>query len=191
MPRVPTFDRAALLERAMGTFWENGFSATGIRDLCTETGVAPTSLYNSFGDKEGLFVAVLDHYLETRYWPRLKLVDADPSGLSAIKRALDNARTVHRGDPVGCLIVNTALEMGLRHPAVARRLEDAFIEVQRVLGNAVARAQQSGEIPPEKDPEKVTGVIFSALVSLRVLARLPVSEARLDSFVDGALDAIT
>ena len=60
-PMVGTrqFDEDALLEAALNTFWQNGFTATSMIDVAEATGVQRGSLYNAYGDKRGIFL-VLD-----------------------------------------------------------------------------------------------------------------------------------
>ena len=64
MGRPREFDEDELLEKAMLAFWEKGLQKTSMRELEAKTGVKQVSLYNAFGDKEGLFLAVLDRYAD-------------------------------------------------------------------------------------------------------------------------------
>ena len=48
--------------RAMEAFWANGYDATSLDDLMSETGLSRSSLYNAFGDKLDLFIAALGTY---------------------------------------------------------------------------------------------------------------------------------
>src|ERR1700733_7569862 len=56
------FDEDALLEVALKTFWQNGFSATAMIDLAEATGVQRGSLYHAYGDKERLFLLAFERY---------------------------------------------------------------------------------------------------------------------------------
>ncbi len=59
MARPREFDRDQVVDRAVDVFWRKGFEATSIRDLVEATGLNRGSLYNTFGDKAGLFEAAL------------------------------------------------------------------------------------------------------------------------------------
>ena len=50
-----------LVEKAMAVFYRHGFAATGMERLVEETGISKRSMYNYFGTKEALIVAVLRH----------------------------------------------------------------------------------------------------------------------------------
>src|SRR5882762_1036593 len=64
MSRTPEFDREQVLDEALRAFWRNGYEATSLNDLLEATGLARQSLYNTFGDKHGLFLASLRRYTE-------------------------------------------------------------------------------------------------------------------------------
>ncbi len=50
---------ARLLATARKVFFEKGYAATSMDDLCAEAGVTRGALYHNFGGKEGLFEAVV------------------------------------------------------------------------------------------------------------------------------------
>lgn len=51
--------RERLLEAAMHLFASKGYAAASVRDIVNAAGVTAPSLYHHFGNKEGLFLAVL------------------------------------------------------------------------------------------------------------------------------------
>jgi len=60
--RPLSFDRDAALQRAMEVFWAHGYEASSLQDLTQAMGINPPSLYAAFGDKEKLFMEVVDRY---------------------------------------------------------------------------------------------------------------------------------
>ena len=60
--RKRQFDEDTVLERATEVFWRRGFAATSVDDLVHATGLGRGSLYGAFGNKEALFIRVVDHY---------------------------------------------------------------------------------------------------------------------------------
>ena len=51
--------RDELVRKALDTFYRNGFHATGMDMIASETGVSKTSIYKHFRTKEDLILAVL------------------------------------------------------------------------------------------------------------------------------------
>ena len=74
--RPREFDEEAALEAAMDAFWQKGYEATSLSDLCTCTGLHKGSLYQAFGDKHQLFMRALLHYADILTGQRL-----DPTAL--------------------------------------------------------------------------------------------------------------
>ena len=88
MAGVKQFDRDDLLDHAMTVFWRNGYQATSIQDLVEATGVNRGSLYATFGDKRGLFLAVIEHYSDRFGKPVMAELN-DPDPRRAIERMLE------------------------------------------------------------------------------------------------------
>jgi TetR/AcrR family transcriptional regulator len=51
--------RERLLKAAMRLFASRGYAATSVRDIVSAAGVTAPSLYHHFGNKEGLFLAIM------------------------------------------------------------------------------------------------------------------------------------
>ncbi|MCF7223257.1 TetR/AcrR family transcriptional regulator [Marilutibacter chinensis] len=56
--------RAAILEAAKRTFTQQGFDGTSMDQVAAEASVSKLTVYSHFGDKEGLFSAVVEAHCE-------------------------------------------------------------------------------------------------------------------------------
>lgn len=61
---IPTA-REKLLEAALGTIREKGYSATSVEVLCARAGVTKGAFFHHFKSKDALAVAAADHWSET------------------------------------------------------------------------------------------------------------------------------
>ena len=50
----------------MKVFWREGYEGASIERLARETEMPRATLYQVYGDKEGLFLAAVEHYADTR-----------------------------------------------------------------------------------------------------------------------------
>src|SRR5258707_14045227 len=85
--RPRAFDQQAALDRAMMLFWQQGDEPTSLSDLSRAMGINAPSIYAAFGNKERLFLRVLDRYLETRMGEIERVFQA-PSTAEAAGRQL-------------------------------------------------------------------------------------------------------
>ena len=69
-PRSPgrprEFDLDQALDKAIGTFSENGYYATSLGKLTAAMEIAEGSLYKAFRDKRGVFLAAFERYVMLR-----------------------------------------------------------------------------------------------------------------------------
>jgi AcrR family transcriptional regulator len=64
MGRHKEFDVEKTLDKALNVFWKKGFADTSMTDLEEATGLKKPSLYLAFGDKDAVFIASLNRYLD-------------------------------------------------------------------------------------------------------------------------------
>jgi TetR/AcrR family transcriptional regulator, transcriptional repressor for nem operon len=147
MGRTRAFDEIAVLTGAMTAFREHGFAGASVRDLERATGVSAGSLYNAFGDKEGLYRAAFEFYFQVVIAPRLvaarTLEDLETAFLDIFEPPMN--------DGFGCLVVNGVVEFGgdAAAPAadlIARGMDTVDHSLARVLaaelGPAMGAAPQ-------------------------------------------------
>ena len=99
MARTPEFDHDQVLDAALQAFWEKGYEATSLNDLLEATGLARQSLYNTFGDKRGLFLASLRRYADVGVG-RLSEALEGGSVRAAIRGVLRGRAALRRARPV-------------------------------------------------------------------------------------------
>jgi len=104
----------AILEIAIGVFWDKGYEATSIADILKATGLHKGSLYQTFGDKKSLFIACLTCYQEQMLNKISQTVNAAENPIKGLKLAMHEMITESctQGEcsNKGCMAVNTLVE---------------------------------------------------------------------------------
>ena len=172
MARPREFDEAAVLDAAVACFWGRGFSATSVRDLAGEMGLAGASLYNAFGDKRALFRRALETYVEQGIGARIaRLADLPPRAAlegffaEVVEKSLTDA------DRRGCMLINAAAEITSDDPELRTAVADVLSWIEAYFRSQAAAAQAEGTISAHLSAEDVARLLLCSLIGLRVLAR--------------------
>jgi AcrR family transcriptional regulator len=181
MPRRPSYDTRAVIEAAREVFSERGVEMTSIADLEQRTGLNRSSLYNAFGNKDGLFEAALRSYLEEGIQARLTSLGQPSAGLDSVAAFFSGMGQTFRADPArgerGCLMVNTVAELGSRDPRAA--LASAYRDVFRSAFRTALRQAAARQDMSEKRVRSRADLLASMTMGLFITARIdPVDAAR-------------
>ncbi|MEV5572577.1 TetR/AcrR family transcriptional regulator [Spirillospora sp. NPDC052269] len=191
MGRPKQFDPDAAVVQAMDVFWRKGYGATTPQDLVVALGIGKGSLYHAFGSKHALFEKALERYRDDQAAGLIELLGSPGPVKERLRRALEFLVEVNVVDPRGCMVVNTAAELGGGgDPEVSETVRNQFARTRAAFRGAVEEAQRSGEIDPGRDPGAVSSMILSSLLGLQVLARAGESREQLNQVVDGLLDTL-
>src|ERR1700676_1667062 len=110
--RSRSYDESQVLTGAMHAFRRSGYSRVSIPDLELATGLSAGSIYNSFGDKRGIFLAAFEHYLHAVLERRIASFARPEHGLSGLRQLFLTLSREPDGETFGCLITNAAIEFG-------------------------------------------------------------------------------
>lgn len=174
MARPREFRDNDVLTRAMLLFWQQGFEATGIKQLETATGLRVSSLYNRFGSKESLYAEVLTHYIERVVQWRIDRYLGDPDPIAGIRAFFQSTWDYidEQRPGMACLLSNSALELGHRHPPLRELIEDGMNRVEQALLAALIRAVDRGQLPDGTDTVKLARQLAMGLQGLLVSTRV-------------------
>lgn len=173
MARPREFDEAEVLGKIVRRFWWRGYAATSVRDLEAASGIGIASLYNAFGGKRALFVAALERYSEHQTRACLREIERIPSPAARIRTFVGRVIEAALDDPdrMGCLVINTAIELGPRDPEIAGLVDAHLREVEAFFRRSLEAAVTAGEADPDLVPQDAARSFSALMFGLRVLAR--------------------
>ena len=112
MARTRSFDETAVLTAAMHAFRRDGYAGVSIKQLEQVTGLTSGSLYNAYGDKDGLFQAAFAYYVDVFVVGRLRAHTGPDATLDDLEEYFLALLRSPLNDGHGCLVTNTAVEFG-------------------------------------------------------------------------------
>ena len=170
--RPLSFDREVALGQAMLLFWQHGYEATSLKDLTSALGVPPSSIYSAFGDKKGLFLEAVDHYLSVPVTSETIIAQA-ATARDAARELMLAAATGFTGTdtPKGCLLASSAISCSDGATEVKEELAVRRRAIESLLTRRIDKAIRSGEIPNTSDAESLAAHTMAVIQGMSTLAR--------------------
>jgi TetR/AcrR family transcriptional regulator, transcriptional repressor for nem operon len=189
--RPAKFDREEVLDKAMLLFWRKGYEATLLDDLTREMGINRPSLYNTFGDKDALYLESLTRYGEIHGGKMLATLERAHSiqqGFRDIFADLIDEST--QGCCRGCMIVNNTVEQCSVSESANSFAKETDEASKRAFATAIRRAQQEGALAPTRDPDALAVYLYSAIQGLQLRAKAGDSKRELEAVAELSLTVL-
>ncbi len=170
MARTKEFSPDEALQSAMEVFWQKGYEATSMRDLLERTKLHKASLYQTFGNKERLFISALKRFCMSALEP-FKAISKSATPLSDLKQLM--LTVCSSPDPSnGCMLANTAAEVATRNDNIAAVVQDSLNKRQQMLRAILIQAQDVGELSKAADVKVLAEYLNTFLMGFGVMMRM-------------------
>ncbi len=161
----------------MREFWLRGYHATSIPKLESAMGINRQSLYDTFQNKQTLFLHVLQYYHENIIVKNFSYIEQASSPRQGIRsyfseRAKD---ALSKGEILGCLVTNSIAELAQHDQAIQRQTNVTLKHMIKVFKDTLIRAQKANEISQNIDVESTADMLVNCAQGLFVLSRTNVT----------------
>jgi len=183
--RPRNFDRDEALDTALKLFWRHGYEGTSIATLAEAIGISIPSLYLAFGNKERLFLRVVEHY--DRYGGLLYEHAFRQTSAREIMRAVllgEVELVAGRETPDGCLMVQGALATSPDSDTVRQALAKLRRQAEADVADHIERA---GDLPKGWDAKALACYVITVASGMAVQAKSGVSREELLTVADVAM----
>jgi TetR/AcrR family transcriptional repressor of nem operon len=168
MARPRSFEPNEVLDIAREVFWRKGFQATSLDEITAASGIAKPSLYAAFGDKNALFLKVLDRYHEGILGWAERVLAQPGSAREAVRQWLTgfvpycSGENGHRG----CLSINAATDGALDQAEIRKAIERYNRRLEELLRSRLRadRAQFKKGFDPDLTAHTVV-VVHAGLMA--------------------------
>lgn len=191
MARHKEFDQEIVIHKAIALFRLKGYEATSIEDLVQHLGIGRGSLYDTFGSKHQLYLLALERYLHkenTELDPTKLPIAAKELVVQMLNGQVDEA--IDHVPAGGCLMVNSAMELGLHDQDVNERIKNHLKESERLFVHLLTQAQNEGDLAAEQDVHALARFLINTVVGLRVMAKINPDRQMLREMVAVALQVL-
>ena len=168
MARPKEFDVDATVEAAIEVFREHGFEGTSAQMLVDAMGIGRQSLYDTFGDKWGVYRAAVQRYSQSEVQAHAETLRSRGRAIEGIRAMFD--RVVAEASRA-CLGVSATVEFGCSRPELVKLREASSAILFRAVKQAVERAQGEGDVAGELNAESLSRFLIATIATIRLAAR--------------------
>jgi TetR/AcrR family transcriptional regulator, transcriptional repressor for nem operon len=172
MSRERSFSEPDVLDRLTDTFCTHGYAGTSLALLQEATGLGKQSLYNTFGDKQAMYLQAINCAV-LRFGPGALAMQAAANGRAAMVLYFDTiVEKCASSDPAQrhCIVTNGLLE-GVDEAALNWALTSRWLFTHELLRAAVERGQRDGSIANPAPSAELAELLMALTSGLRVAAR--------------------
>ncbi|KMJ15882.1 TetR/AcrR family transcriptional regulator [Serratia marcescens] len=171
--RPKQFDRDRALESALDLFWRHGYEATSLADLVEVTGAKAPTLYAEFGNKEGMFRAAVERYLQKYTTCTNQLLEQALPVAEIVEAYVRSSVEVFTDPdtPSGCFMVCASAALSSASDDVAQMLRKKHHAQESALKACFDRKVQQGELLAKTDTALLAKYVICTIEGMSVQAR--------------------
>ena len=193
MSRGPNkkFDPETVLRAAMEVFWARGYEAASLAELLAYMGISRKSMYDTFGNKQALFLKALEHYAQTNLRSIKEQLSAPGSPLGNIEQLLISMQKTHgKSGSKGCLLGTCTADFDTSDVEIAPVLRSYFNRLENIYYEAIYQAQAAGELSKEASPRDLARMLVCTTQGMALVGSILDSETVPQSVVLTTIKAL-
>ena len=170
MPKTKQFDETEVLIKARDVFCERGYNGTSMDDLVQATGLSRSSIYDTFGDKHGLFLKSLDQYRNEQQCGMEQQCAKSDNPKKKIRAIFDYVIKDILSDKSrkGCLLINVSMELSAVDKEVVAMAQSNMEGMEQIFSTLIKEGQAKGEISKKFTPKALSRHLYNSLSGLRI-----------------------
>ncbi len=170
MGRQIGFNREETLRKILFLFWDHGYANTSLETICKKTKLTKPSLYNSFGNKEELFLACLKNYKEQME----EHLNSYPKGIDFIYKFFSNLIKESKGQsnnnrPKSCFIMNSFSEFMSHAPSDLKKIltNESWEMLEQFFKKSIKIAKKDGDLSKDANTSHLAKWLITQVYAFR------------------------
>ncbi|RZI48712.1 TetR/AcrR family transcriptional regulator [Lactococcus kimchii] len=190
MARAKEFDYDEVLEKATELFLEKGYDNTSFQDLVNHLGIHRRSIYDTYGDKQELYLKVMEKYARFINQNYFSMINDEMSVKEKFEAIFNYSAFPTKACPKGCLFVNSAIELALRNNEISNQVQLFFDNTKNFFVDLLTMAKEKEEIAQETDVFELASYLNNALIGIRVLVKCSPNKSELTNIIKTTLSIL-
>lgn len=158
----------------MTLFWENGYEGTTFDDLIGKMRISPSSFYNAFGSKEGLYREATECFLEnSRTWIIGRLSEEGVDTRTAFANLFETvaAEFTRQDMPRGCMVSLSGTHQAASLASLREMMVDIRAGTEVRFAERLRKGISDGDVPADFDVDGHAAFLHTLLRGMAVQAR--------------------
>lgn len=190
MSRPIEYEREEVLDKALIAFWRMGHAGCSIQALVDATGMSRQGIYNTFGDKDGLFREVVTHY-SAKVAQQCCGLEETGADMSSLRRFIKEGLAFQQSmGPGACFIVISAFSAQANDPKIRPALDRGANIVRKAFAAVLVNEEKRGNLLQTLSPEDAAAHLYCVMNGLSALAQTGGVERQIDTALDLAFQAL-
>lgn len=181
----PRDTRSRLVAAAMDLFYEHGYAAVGVQEICVSAGVSKSSFYHFYPSKEALALAVIEQRWAGFEQLLAPLLKAPVPALDKVRAVFDGLVAVAcgthaaQGAVLGCPFGSLGSELSNSARPVRERVAEVFDRTAALFRAWLAQARDESSLPASFDVDAGAQDLVAAMQAMSVIGRVYNSPERM------------
>lgn len=132
-PAARSDKRQAIIDAASDAFLDNGFQNTSMETISSKAGVAKQTLYNYFGNKDALFIAVVDQKCDYGDNSTMRSADLKSENVEEVLHKYARSKLADLVSAENTAMFRMMISEAIRFPNLGKMFFNAGLEKDRLL----------------------------------------------------------
>jgi TetR/AcrR family transcriptional regulator, transcriptional repressor for nem operon len=189
MPKVKLFDEDLALANAKEVFWKKGYNAASMQDLVDAMQISRQSLYDTYGNKEDLFVKCLQSYQQKASNLTCDFLSYNGNVKASLQHyfyfLIDDI--VADKQQKGCFMLNTLVELVPENKLAKKVVSKNFDDLEANFTKLFTAAKLQGDLETSFGIEELTTHFITAMHGIRLMGKVKKDKAQLTKLFDMAM----
>jgi TetR/AcrR family transcriptional repressor of nem operon len=192
MARTREFDPDQALQAAIDVFWKKGYFDATVDEVVRRSGVAKYGIYGTFGNKDELFKKALEQYALDRKQGISRILFRENAALPELRKFFGEAvkAVTQEGHRYGCLLCNTAMEVGAENEDFQSIVRKFFTELAQAMRRCLKRAVLMGQLDHSRDTAQIANYLATEFRTILMLSRSGESRRAIQEHVQVVLSVL-
>ena len=161
--------RANIAEAILRIAVSRGLDQVSLRDVAAEAGVSMGQVQHYFSTKREMLLFAC-HYIVQRTRGAIEATimatDGEPSARAALRATMVRLLPTDEASRSAAWVLVAFLARGVVDPVIEKAMRDTWISSHAYMAARLRAARESGELPPDRDPDHEAVILLSFIDGL-------------------------